>query len=371
MNQRFYRYYLIAFGLLLFLPLIQQIWSPIKLAGLQGAFDKGKPPVLSASSWLKGTYQQSAEYYLKYNTAFNGELVRFRNQVDYSLFGNINTNLVLGKENYLFDPSYQAALEGTDLMSDSALKEKKLNLQKTLAILNSLDVPVLICFAPNKAGYYEDYLPNKLLRASRTNKTIIDSLLKSQHVPSIDFDSWFLASKEKSPYALIPKYGAHWTTYGAALAADSLLNKISTILKRQISSIRITNTVVSNVARFADDDYLPQLNLMKKWLSPDLAYPSVEFNIRTKPDVLIISDSFIWNLYDLNVIQNCFATKSLAAYYFKTLYDSKKTELGPVPTLKKNHLSNHDIILIITSDPGLTDFGYGFFEATAKLVQNN
>ena len=195
----------------------------MKLAGLQGAFDKGVTPEFSTNQWFKGQYQQQADHYLKYNTAFNGELVRLRNQLDYSVFGNINTVLTLGKEKYIFDPNYIAAINGTDLLTDSIKDEKVIAIEGTVALLDSLHVPVYVCFAPNKAGYYSEMLPEPLTLPGKTNKAIFDSLLRQHQIPVIDFNNWFLLMKDTSAYPLVPKYGAHWTTYGAFLAADTLL----------------------------------------------------------------------------------------------------------------------------------------------------
>ncbi|MBL0339798.1 MAG: hypothetical protein IPP71_02115 [Bacteroidetes bacterium] len=108
--------FLFIFCMLTILPPVQHIFHPFKLAGLQGAFDKGVTPQFSFSSWRTGKFQEQADYYLKNNIGFNGELVRLRNQLDYSVFGNINTVLTLGKENYIFDPNYLFAREGTDLL---------------------------------------------------------------------------------------------------------------------------------------------------------------------------------------------------------------------------------------------------------------
>lgn len=367
MNQRIVRFYLIGFALLVFLPLFQQTFHPFKLAGLQGAFDPGKVSPLKPLTWFSGKFQQTADHYLKYNTAFNGELVRMRNQADYSLFGNINTNLVLGKEHYLFDPNYVHAIEGTNLISDSLLSAKAHATVQTTELLQSMQVPLLVCLAPNKAAYYSEYLPRPLKAVHRTNISVFDSLLSDLQIPVIDFNDWFLSLKSGSPYPLIPKYGAHWSTYGAALAADSLLKKISFMLNRQVVPFRITKTEFSDRARFTDDDYLASLNLMQKWPSPPLAYPVLEFGSGERPDVLVISDSFIWNWYDLEVVQRCFDQKSVTAYYFKTLYDSGKNNLGPLPELKKQHLEGRDLIILLTSEPGLTDFGYGFFETVSRL----
>ena len=49
---------LVFFAIITLLPLIQHFFHPFKLAGLQGAFEKGMIPELTASEWFSGTYQE-------------------------------------------------------------------------------------------------------------------------------------------------------------------------------------------------------------------------------------------------------------------------------------------------------------------------
>jgi hypothetical protein len=362
-------WFLCIFGLLAILPLFQQAFHPFKLAGLQGAFDKGTPPKLNSASWFKGNFQIQADYYLKNNIGFNGELVRLRNQVDYSAFGNINTNLTLGKENYIFDPNYIFAREGTDYLIDSVRIEKAHAIKRVKNVLDSINVPLLFCFAPNKSNYYPEYLPSVSSASEKTNQIYFKNLLSENNIPIIDFDSWFIKLKNNSKYPLIPKYGAHWSTYGASIAADSLIKKLSAITNKNIETFSIVKLEPSAKAKFSDDDYLASLNLMKKWESPEMVYPVLKFVNGVKPNVLIISDSFIWNFYDLAIMQNCFSPASSVWYYNKSEFDSGKNNIGPLTgKFRIANLKQRDAIIIIATGPSLKDFGYGFFEQLNNAV---
>ncbi len=371
MNRYVARSFLIVFVLFALLELVQQVFHPIKLTGLQGAFNKGEVPVFNFNTWLKGTYQQQADYYLKYNTAFNGDMVRIRNQANYSLFGKINTILVTGKENFIFDPSYIYALNGTDYINDSAKYAKIKDIEKTLSLLESIHVPLYAGFAPNKAFFYSEYLPDKLMQPQYTNKQFYDSLFQTHNVPVIDFSNWFSNMKDTSKYLLVPKYGAHWSTYGAFLAADSLFNFLQSQSASELADFMVDKIEIKDKAQFTDDDYLPSLNLMIKWESPRMAYPVLKFTPGKKLSVLIISDSFIWNFYDLGIIANCFSSSTTIRYYNKTEFDNNKREIGPVKPLSIAELSKYDFIWLLNSDPSLKDFGFGFFESTALLVKND
>ncbi len=370
MNEKGARIFLIGFSLLALLILFQQFFHPIKLAGLQGAFDAGVPPQFTAPLWFEGKYQQQTDHYLKYNTAFNGELVRLRNQVDYSVFGNINTILTLGKEKYIFDPNYISAINGTDLLNDSIKSGKIQAITHSKIILDSLNVPLLVCIAPNKAGYFQEYLNDSLNVSENTNRIFFDSLFKSLNVPVLDYDKWFIALKDTSSWPLVPKYGAHWSTYGAFFAADTLMSVLQTLGGKKMASFYLTDIDISTKPRYTDDDYLASLNLMMKWKSPAMAYPRLQFADGYKPNALIVSDSFIWNFYDLEILQNCFSQQSHIRYYNKSTFDNQKNNKGIAGQIKLSDIENRDFVIILSSDPSLKDLGFGLFESISKLRLN-
>jgi hypothetical protein len=349
--------------LLLFLPLIQLIFEPIVIKGLQGAFTTTVKPKFSYDLWQKGTFQKQTSLYFNENTPFRPDFVRLKNQLNYWLFNEINTILTLGKENYIFDPNYIEARKGTDRLNDDNFLKKQQTLLQSKLILDSLNIPILFCFAPNKSNFYAEFLPEKTNQSNKTNQILFEKFFQKIGFPHINFDSYFLSEKERSPYPLVPKYGAHWTTYGAFLAAKILSNKINNLTNDENIIITLQSIELSPTAKFTDDDYLPSLNLISKWKSPEMAYPQLSFEVKRKPNVLIISDSFFWNFFDLNFVQTCFAKNSEMWYYNKTKYNYLKEIIGSKPEIiESNQLKNRDLIIVVSSDPGLKDLGYGFFE---------
>lgn len=356
--------------LLLFLPLIQLLFEPLVIKGLQGAFTVAEKPKFNFKLWSKGQFQEQTSLYLIENTPFRPDFVRMKNQLNYWLFDDINTILTLGKENYIFDPNYIEARKGTDYLSDDKFLKKQQTLLRSKVILDSLNIPVLFCIAPNKANFYAEFLPEKTTLSTKTNQILFVNYFQKIDLSYLNFDSFFLKEKNKTPYPLIPKYGAHWTTYGAFVAAKIMCNKINVITKVDNFSINLNSITLSNEPKFTDDDYLPSLNLIKKWKSPKMAYPQLTFDVKRKPNVLIISDSFFWNLFDLNLVQTCFDEDSEMWYYNKTKYNYLKENIGPKQEfIEKNQLKNRDLILFVSSDPGLKDIGYGFFEQLNLLYE--
>jgi len=349
------------FVLLAALPLLQVVFKPFKLVGLNGAFEVTIPPNYSFQNLVIGKYQQHAELYIKDNAPFKGDLVRFRNQLNYFTFNEINTNLMLGKENYIFDPNYLLALEGKDKHSDSLFQANTFAFEKAIEELAELKIPLFVVFTPNKAAYYKEKLLVEPSHTNHTNAAGYANLIQKNKVSFFDANAWFLSIKDTSQFPLIPKYGAHWSTYGAWLAADSLTRQLHSngILTPKAS---LQKTEFSQTARFTDDDYLPSLNLIWRWDSPELAYPILGFEPNAKPDILVISDSYFWNFYDLGFMEHVFGPKSQLWYYNKTKYNFKREKIGDCSErITQNELKQFKAIIFMSAHPSLNNFSFGFF----------
>lgn len=351
-----------------FTPLIQLIFEPLKLKGLDGAFIEAEEPVLNYSNWTTSEYQNQVASYLKQNTPFRADFVRLRNQLNYWFFDEINTIFTLGKENYIFDPNYIKARTGEDYITDE-LQQKKIEAIKTAKkVLDSLDIPIIVLIAPNKANYFSEFLPSNKVLSSKRNQLFYENLFQNEGIPFINYDKLFAEKKDESQHPLIPKYGAHWSIYGAHLAGLKMYEKLNIILKKDLGKIELSSLEISEEARYTDDDYLPSLNLIKHWKSPPMAYPTLSFSIKEQPNALIISDSYFWNFYDLNIVQNCFSSETEMWYYNKTKFNVVKDKIGPKePNLSVEDINDRDVIIILSSDPWLTDFGYGFIEEVANI----
>ena len=368
MNVKGLKYYLLFFALVAVFPLMQQLFHFFKVPGLSGVYVMSQKPVYTFDGLVDGSFQSNADVYIKENTDFRADFVRLHNQIDYTLFGNINTILTLGKNNYIFDPNYIYALEGKDFLSDSIKSHEKKSFASAKQILDSLNIPLFFIIAPNKANFYKEYLPAEFKKSRNNNQTFFKKLVLENNVTVLDMDAHFYDIKITSEHTLMPKYGAHWSTYGASLVADTLLRQVEKKLKKKVASYKITSIDKISEAKFNDDDYLASLNLIAKWKSPELSYPQLSFIDGYKPNLLIISDSFFWNFYDLGVVENCFSSLTEFWYYNKSVYNTKRSKVANrTGSVSIANLKNRDAIVFIATAPSMLDFGYGFFEQLNQL----
>ena len=97
-------YILFGFLFLAFMfPALQQFFGIFKEIPLEGAFNEPAYKPLTASNWFDGSFQKAADKKSNYIIGFRTDLVRTRNQVDFSLFDIAHVvDVVKGKNGHLF-----------------------------------------------------------------------------------------------------------------------------------------------------------------------------------------------------------------------------------------------------------------------------
>ena len=97
-------------GLLLALPLVQQLTGFPRDLPLTGAEARTPPPTWSAAAWFDGTFAAQAEQWSLERIGFRGLLIHLATQANYSLFGRIGlpggTEVVEGRDHWLFERAY-------------------------------------------------------------------------------------------------------------------------------------------------------------------------------------------------------------------------------------------------------------------------
>jgi hypothetical protein len=356
---------LFLFGLIWILVAVQFAFSPFKLVGLRGAFVETKSPVFTVDKVLDGSFQAEVSSFSNSKTPFRSDFIRLKNQLGYSLFKEVNTNLELGKENYLFDPSYAKAYYGEDKFSDSVNVEWARIVKSFKTRIDSIGVRCIFVIAPNKGRFYNEYIiQEKKSKTIVNNQEILESILIKNNIPVLNVDDWFDVIKDKSKYPLIPKYGAHWSTYGASLVVDSL-NKRLTDWFPEIAKTSIGNIELSKKHKFTDGDYIPSLNLISSWNSPvELAYPGMIYEKGKPLNAVVISDSYMWNFFHNDYFKRVFDNKSDFLYYNKSYYNLKREKVAVKDSnYPLGSLSKKDIVLIIATGPSIKkEIGYGFFK---------
>jgi hypothetical protein len=357
----------------LFLPMIQSNFNFDKNEPLKGDVTIPENSDFTKEEWLTANYQHEKEEYLNSMFGFRNTLVRLNNQIDFNLFNKANAkDVVIGKENYLYELNYIKAYTGQDFIGKDSITHTLDRLKFISDTLQKLNKQLIVIFAPGKASFYPEYIPDEYLKTKNiTNYSLFVQGAIQRKLNTIDFNKWFIDNKHKSKYPLYPQHGVHWSTYGATLAADSLIKTISTL--RNINMPHLTfNSVRMEQAHGNDYDIADGMNLLFKFKSFDLAYPNlneVDTVKKIKPKVLVISDSFYWGMYELGIAK-CFDANHHVWYYNKQVFPETFTNEVLVKDLNlKDEIAKYDVIVISATDNNLRDISWKFIENAEKLFK--
>lgn len=368
----------VLFSLLLvvlFLPMLQQNFNFYELEKLNGDIKSIPDITVTKELWYSNEYQEKKESYLNSSFGFRNFFVRLNNQIVYSFFSKANANgVIIGKDNYLYEKSYINAYTGQDFIGEDSIQHSVNRLKFISDTLAKLNKQLIIVFAAGKASFYPEYIPDKYLsnQKDKTNYKNYVECVKTASLNVIDFNKWFVENKNKTQYPLYPQHGIHWSTYGTVLAADSLIKKIEQL--RHIDSPNLTFTGVDmQQAHDVDYDIADGMNLLFKLKSFDVAYPKMDKVIdenKTKPKVLVISDSFYWGMYNLG-IANCFQNDHFWYYNKQVFPESNNKETTTEQQDFTSVIANHEVIVIMATEATLRGIGWGFIERAEQYFKGN
>ncbi len=360
--------------IVLFIPILYKSLFKNEFHPLKGEVYLPSDVIFNKADWFSTDYQQKKTGYLNEMFGLRSMFVRANNQLAYSLFNEAKVkSVIIGKDNFLYEENYITSFYGKNFMGDDSVANTIARLKFVSDTLTKLGKQLIVVFAPSKASFYPEYIPDRYLPINnKTNYKSFSSAATAAQLNIIDFNKWFIDNKQKSKYPLYPKYGIHWSTYGAVLAADSLTKKIGELRHVSLPKIKITEIKLSKPFD-VDYDLADGMNLILKNKSFDMAYPKTYIettNETVKPKVLVISDSFYWALYSMG-ISACFNDPHFW-YYNKLVFpESTTNELLTDDLNFANEINKYEVIVIISTESTLDKIGWGFIENAEKHFKNS
>jgi hypothetical protein len=356
--------------LLLVLPYLQSFFKIVKLQPLKGAIEFSENPSITLNGWFSGDYQTKQEKYLNESFGFRNFFIRINNQIAFDLFNEAKANgVIIGKDNYLYEENYIKAYYGTDYIGVDSIRNRMSKLAYIQDTLHKLNKTIILVFAAGKGSFYPEYFPARFKSAQTTrNFETYLAEAKKVNMEYIDFNTFFCENKIKSPYQLYPKYGIHWSYYGAGLAADSLLHRIEKLRNIDLAGL-FWKDIELDYPKESDYDIADGMNLLFKLKSAKMAYPHYQFESnsgKAKPALLVVADSYYWGMYNIG-ISNAFSISHFW-FYNKQIYpESNSSQLETNQINLKEEIEKHDIIVLLATESNLPNLGWGFIENTYDL----
>jgi hypothetical protein len=349
------------------------VWKQVTVfssASLQGVYETVPRAHFSVSSFMNNGFQEQFSYYVEDLRGLKGVFTRIRNQVDYTLFLLPHANkIVRGKNGYLFGEENVLAYLGKDFPGEHYLdvKIRELKLFQD-ELWEKKKILLIVIFTPDKASFFPQFLPERYLkkRQKLNNYLYYSKKCTESRINVIDFNRYFILARDTSRYPLFTKTGVHWSSYGAIIAADSLIRYLGEKLFVKLPKIVIDRIRLSRVPKDEDDDISRTMNLMWRISQPELAYPKFHFiseQATVRPSALFIGDSYYWNWYKPGIIRNIFRNTEFW-YYDKEVYPESFFNTCYTWHINlKNSIERQDVIILLQTNNGEGyDFGYGFVD---------
>lgn len=359
----------------LFLPGLQNLFNIFSITPLEGAFISSEKPAFYFSDFEKGEYQQKTEKYIEERIGFRPLLVRLRNQIDFLLYKKANgEGIIIGKNNVIIEEDYILEYLGRLFIGENTIDKKLERVKFIQDTLTAKGIRFAIVFEPGKASFYSELIPK---RYKPENKTIsnYDYFIRKcneLNINYLDLNHYFCEIKSSSPYPLYPQYGTHWSNYGMTIAADTLLKYIETLLDKNLNHFNINQIDISTDLRDTDFDGGKSMNLLWKPKTWKMAYPVMEFEKHEHnyyPKVLVVADSYYWNIYNSGIPQNIFANEAFWYYNSLVYPDHYGNELKVEEIDVKSAVEQQEIILVMITERFLYTAFWSFTDNLYSLFK--
>ncbi len=375
--------FIIAANIFIAIILVQTHLSPFRDMILSGAEKKAVPGPPRFSDVMAGKFQVNVETWLKQNVGFRGTFVKTDNQINFSLFNEFSRShprkLILGKEKQLFEEHYIDAFNKKNVSPASLLEKKADSLRQLQDKLAARNVRFLLLLSPSKASIYPEYIPERYIlrhnEAKKDNYQVFVPMLKKQGVNFLDGREMFLEMKKKGTPQLFPSSGSHWSLYGGYLFGTRLIERMEQLLGRRLVRMEVRKLIPSREPIGLDKDVarlgniLFTRSLFTGYIYPE-TYPVVQAG-SYRPDILMLGDSFCWNIIPYLEANSIFSRLNFY-YYFNTDNSFPDKKHAPIDRTRINwdrDVFTRDIILIEINEIALNEAGYGFVEAALSALR--
>lgn len=359
----------------LLLSLIQYHFQIIPEKPLHGDFPDKTELSWSLESWLSRDFQKQAQQKTYAAMGFRPALIRLKNQIDFSLLGQTPGNVIEGKNQELYSKQNYLTAMGEDWVGDTVMQQRVLYLKVLQQFLKTKNTELFVYLTPNKLRAYPENLPDGFRIPSGIPNNY-RSFLAAAETYKLEFRDlllYLLSFKEQASHPVFPNTGYHWSDFGAAWGADLILRDLREKAHQPYPVIRFGEVQNSQTGTTTDQDLGESMNMLQDYPFKGVGLPQLDFNhtaFATKPRVLVISDSFWWKVWDLEIMHHHFAPGSAFWYYFDEAWSpdwkgkKKATDFDFLAEVEKA-----DFVLLLTNEGNLYRFPFGFSENLIGLYQ--
>ncbi len=352
-------------------PLIQQTFEHAYVRPLSGAYELPDTVSFNRKNWFSGEFQEKYSPFYEYQIGYRPFFVRLRNELYFRLYNKSTNYVVVGKGDQLFAYDYWTAYIGDNRVSEDTIKKRIADLEFLNSYLAERGKHMTIVIAPNKVRHFSDYLPDDLENFQRPNNYIYwKNNLQSTSLNWVDFNAYYSEELAKGKTGLYPNTGTHWSSFGMYSLADTLQaiwgKYDSTVIQLDYDGWEPRPDLLPS-----DLDLINDMNLMFPMKRKPTLFPTnLRLSGEAKP-LLVMGDSFFWNLYGLNEFFQLYHPDLKYWYYNSTQKDIWQSsisvwQLSPIKTIEA---AEH--LLLISTEANLHLFPFGFVKRLKEEINHH
>lgn len=355
-------------------PLLLMV-VPVHDRELHGVTRPVTLPPLTKENWFSGYFQKGMESFFRFHVGLRRAGVRTAAQWQYWM-GVQRRDVIVGEQNELMGREYIDAFYGRDFIGSDSVEKSVKAIALMRDSLQAHGIQFFVVIAPNKSRLYASRIPI-FLQDTLTDRTNYDqylSALSRAHIPVVNFQSWFAAIDPMAPFPLFSNLGLHWSNYAAVICADSMLGFMAGILNKNLNRAKFSGVTSSIKPIGTDQDLLQLMNLW--WPIPvnrPLGYVQTQLDTSKlcyRPSVLVVADSYYWNVIYSGIPAAYFSPKSVYYYYNSTIHSND----GSVVSTRNDHLKERvlqqDVVIYLYAEPNLIHFGNNFHNRVMNAFSN-
>ena len=177
-----------------------------------------RPELIDANGELNAGVLDDTEDYVNEAFSLRQELITLWAHVE-ALFGeSAEDGVILGSDGWLYYADELADYTGTEPMTERQVFAAARNLALMREYAEGLGADFVFTIAPNKSSLYPEHMPSYPRSGERTDAERLAAELEAQDVNYVNLFELFAAEDATLYFA----HDSHWTSRGAALAADAL-----------------------------------------------------------------------------------------------------------------------------------------------------
>lgn len=366
---------------LLLLTILQGLTHFLPLKPLKGAYLSAERPAFTPQAFASGQWQQDLDRYLKEHHGFREPAIRLYNQYLWTAYHR-STNpgaVVIGQHDYLFEPwfvdEYYTGCYAhfypdsvPDYEKGQVFYRRISRLAKLQAILDQQGTHLFLALLPGKERIYPQHLPDRGAHA-RSQRLFghhraydfYRQCAPLYGIRHVDICHCFDSLRGRTPYLLFTQTGTHWSNIASTYAFDSIMRFMQTF-GPAIRPVRLGQPYYAPT-REPDADLDDLLNKTfriptqrNQYVDVALADPAPDSN----PSLVVIGDSFFWNILHNYPIQELFSNFRYW-YYFSTIYyDTAHDNVADIDLVEQ--LLRADYVMLSYCTVQLYNLGNGFVD---------